>query len=167
MRYLACLILASLFTQPEKGSPPMNNLPLTMTVECMNNPTCTYRGEDIELSISLKNTSSVAVALTLAKLKRTGPYIKITDIKTGASQNLQVGLAPARLSTEFTQVLPQECVTISAVLTTSEIEKFRKQDIHLDVEVALSSFIREEGHAQPERFRVQRQLKIVGGDTGK
>jgi hypothetical protein len=164
MRSTEILMLAAFLLQPDTMTDSMKMTPLTISVECEGNTRCEFNGEDIHLRIRVTNTSSANIGVPLEYLKKKGPHVQLTDVRSGKNRWLRVGLAPRALQEKFVTIAPNEVIEISTTLTANEIRTFRNDFVDLDVEVAIVAKLKPENRDQLE-FSESKTFNIAGRDT--
>jgi hypothetical protein len=157
------MVLATSMAQPPEGIAETAG-PLTITVECVANPECEFVGEDIELRIRLRNTSTSFIGLPADYLRKSGPHVQLTDVRNGANRWLRVGLPRRQLMDKFTYFGPNEVFELTTTLSHQEIRSFRHDFVDLEVEVAVGSKLKyADMEAVP--FSESKIFSIAGRDT--
>lgn len=164
MQSAEILMLAAIFLEPQTLHVAHTMKPITISVACDRNITCEFYGEDIRLKIQIKNTSGATLGIPLEYIKKRGPHVQLTDIKTGNNRWLRVSLAPRVLREKYVFVGPDETVEISTLLSAREIRVFREHFVDLDVEVAIISKVKPE-NGDPIDISESHTFKITGRDT--
>ncbi len=159
------LLLMTILSQPIPGRASVNKDPLSITVECRENPECIFSGEDIILRITITNQSNHPVGVPVQFMKKRGAYVKLTDVKTGKDFDLRVSLPTRSLSNVFETLAPKESVELARIITAEEIQLFGVDDIDLDVRVEFAAHIKVEGEPEPVDLASQGTLKIIGKAT--
>jgi hypothetical protein len=162
---IAILLLMTFLIQAIPGRASVNKHPLSITVECRENPDCIFSGEDIRLRIVIKNESNYPIGVPLQFIKKRGAYVKLVDVKTGKNFDLHVSLPPRPLRKVFDTLAPQESVELGRLITAAEIQRFGTDYIDLDVRVEFGAHIQVEGEPEPVDFAGWGTLKIIGKDT--
>ncbi len=165
MRSAEILILLSAFlANPEPTSEHMTINPLTISVECEGNPQCQFNGDDIEVRIRIRNSSSYNVGVPVEYLIKRGPHVQLTDVRSGANRSLRITRPPRLLRDRFTVLAPNEVFEITTTLYTEEIRSFRHDFVDLEVEVSVGSVLKPT-NGDPVKFSVEKTFNIAGRDT--
>ncbi len=112
--------------------------PIEIKVECMGSHGCIFSGTDIPLKITLTNTSPDTIAVAIDFLRKKGPNIKLTDVKSLQSRRLRVSKPPYSLSEKFDELTPQGSIELTTTISTDDITSFRTELIEIDVEVIVA-----------------------------
>jgi hypothetical protein len=164
MQYLAGLMLVARLFDPTQEFQLVKTSPLILTVECKNNPTCTFSGEDIPIRIIFRNSSTSEIGVPLEHIEKKGPYVKLIDAKTGNERRLPVSLPAEELLSKFHIIKPLDSIEMESKLTAGAIRTFRRELIDLSVELVISTEIQIDGIEIIE-YREIGKFVVKGKDT--
>jgi hypothetical protein len=139
----------------------MNINPLSVSIECKDNPECFFYGENIPITISIKNDGASDIELPLIFMQKTGPNIKLIDTKKNRSTFLKRNLADPALRKTLTKIAPGKSVSIDWILINTEIEQFDNTSVDLTVEVTVQSLNNKKLDGEPETLNSSGHVRIV------
>jgi hypothetical protein len=155
-RLAVCLVLLICCARPSAA----DGAPLAISIKCTANPNCIFAGQDMEIEITIRNRSEVDVGLNLDYIRRAGPYIELSDAKTGRRMNLHVSLVSNELLKNFHTLSPSQSIHLNETIMAYEITNFREKSIDLNIKVAFPGNIKV-GNAEPESFDEIGLIRIV------
>lgn len=115
------------------------------------------------LTIVIRNDSPQDVLLTVAYLKQAGPQIKITDRDTKRYKYLHTRLGDDTLLDTYQFFPANSAINLTDVISKTEILSFRKNAVHLDVEVTYDARWKLAGEER-RKFESVGKFQIVGAD---
>lgn len=142
----------------------MNDIPLAIKVSCKENEKCLFDEEDIFLEINIKNVGSNDVSFPLEYVKRKGPIVKLTDVRTNAETFVPTHIADWDLKEKLVPIKPSESVMIGWVITAGEIRQFGA-DVDVIAEVTIMAEVFAKG--KKLEFRGSDSVHIVSKDKPK
>jgi hypothetical protein len=139
----------------------MNNSPISITLTCVDNPTCEFTGEDIPIIVTIKNESSTEIGIPTEYLQQTGPSIKLTDTLTQKTTNLKVNLGERALLKNFTKVAPGQTTFIEWYIAPFEVMQFAHPKVDLTAKATISTLIKISLKDEPLDVSASSSVKIV------
>ncbi len=109
----------------------MNDSPISITLTCVNNPTCEFTGIEIPIAIAIKNNLATEVEVPIAFMQKTGPSIKLIDTLTEKVAGLRTNLADFKLLENLTKIKPGQSASINWVISSYELQQFRHEFVEL------------------------------------
>jgi hypothetical protein len=158
LTFLALLLTSACTFSSERI---MNINPLTILIECKNNPSCFFSGENMPIVIFLKNDGANDVELPFAFIQKAGPAIKLTDNKEKRSAFLKRNLVDPQLRKNLMKLAPGKSISIDWVLMNTELQQFGNNSVDLTVEVTVQSLSSKNPKEQPETINSVGSLRIV------
>lgn len=140
----------------------MNLNPLSISIQCKDNPECIFSGENMPIVISVKNDGPSDIELPIAFMQKTGPSIKLINNKNNRSVFLKKNLAPPELRKNLTKLAPNKSILIDWVLINSELQQFGNESIDLTAEVTIQSLKTEKSKDQTETLNSVGRIRILG-----
>jgi hypothetical protein len=139
------------------------NQPLAIHAKCRGSDKCVFDGEDLFIDIAIVNQGPAPVGFPLAYRQKTGPSIRLVDMRTKEESSLRTNPVDPALANEFTQIEPGHSATLEWVIKRSEIQRFARPEIDLSAEISVGCKIRVNGKV--EDFLGSAILRIVGRGT--
>nr|WP_315251595.1 hypothetical protein [uncultured Duganella sp.] len=136
-------------------------IPLSITLQCNDNPGCLYARKPMMLTVSIRNDGRRSIGFPLAYLSKSGPIVKYTDTATAAVTYERRGLANPALKTAFTDIAPGAAVTLETELSPQQLEAFRAKRTDVTVEVILKARVSIEGAAELGDFQGAARIRVV------
>jgi hypothetical protein len=144
-KLIACFCVLLSVGAQKKGTPMTNQL-LSVKVKCKGNDRCLFEGQDLLLDIFITNNQSYPIGYPLAYRQKTGPTIRLIDVRTKAEAQLKTNLADPALREDFTEIAPGKSAILGWVITSGEIEQFNGPKLDLLAEVTLRAEIQVHGN---------------------
>lgn len=135
---------------------------LALGLACTDNPDCLFNGAAMPIEITVMNNQPYTIGFPRSYIQARGPAMKLTDAATGKQKTLKIGLANHALKTDFTVLKPGERLTLTTVVTESELTAFRREHIDLTADISVSTHIRIPASDKPVRASATGQLRITG-----
>jgi hypothetical protein len=128
---------------------------LSIDARCRDDADCRFRGEDVFLDIRIVNTTATEeIGFPLAYLQKTGPIIRLVDVKTEAETYLKRNLADHALRAQLTTIAPGESLSLRWVLMADELRQLGSP-VDVNAEITVMAEVLVGGRRVPFR----------GGDT--
>lgn len=135
-------------------------IPLSITLQCNDNPGCLYARKPMMLTVSIRNDGRRSIGFPLAYLSKSGPIVKYIDTETAAVTYERRGLANPALKTVFTDIAPGAAVTLETELSPQQLETFRVKRTDVTVEVILKARVSIEGAAELSDFQAAASIRV-------
>ena len=166
MRHFIKLIFVLIFFMPVISmGKPMEKIPLEVSIKCTDNPSCIYGGTEIPVEIIIRNDADYEIGYPQLYIQARGPTMKLIDNLSGAEKILKVGLANHDLKSKFTTLAPNETLSVTSVIRTSELTSLRKEYVDLTLEVGVSANVKVRNSDEPEKYQGRARIRIIGKDT--
>lgn len=115
---------------------------LSIAAACQDHDPCRFTGEDLFLDIRVRNDQPVAVGFPLAFIQKTGPVIRLIDVRTKAETFLPKNLADLALRDRFTAIPPGGSVGIAWVISADELRQFEGERVDVFAEITIATQVR-------------------------
>lgn len=135
-------------------------IPLSITLQCNDNPGCLYARKPMMLTVGIRNDGRRSIGFPLVYLSKSGPIVKYIDTETAATTYERRGLANPALKTTFTDIAPGAAVTLETELSLQQLEAFRVKRTDVTVEVILKAKISIEGAAELSEFQGAASIRV-------
>jgi len=137
----------------------MNDPLLAISAKCRGNAPCLFEGQDMFLEIRITNNHDEQIGFPLGFVQKTGPTIRLVDLRTKAETYLRTNLASFDLREKFTQIQPGESVVLEWVITGDELKQFGGHNVDVSAEIIVVAGIQVS--AKRIEFRGSNTLRIV------
>ncbi len=138
-----------------------NRPPITVTLTCINNPTCEFTGTNIPIVVTIKNETGTEIGVPTAYLQQTGPSIKLTDTLTQRTTNLKVNLGQRVLLNNYTKIAPGRTTSIKWYIAPFELMQFAHEKVDLTAQATISTFIKMSLEDEPIAVSASSSVKIA------
>ncbi len=161
--FLASFEFANAQSKLNEGSQQksMNESLISVTVTCVDNPSCEFIGEKMPIVVTIKNNHSTEISIPVAYRQKTGPIIKLTDTLTQRSTNLKVNLASPELLKNLTKIAPSQSASINWYIAPFELMQFNHDKVDVTVEATISTKIWIASKDEPIETRATGSTKFV------
>lgn len=139
----------------------MNTNPLTVLIECKDNPSCFFEGEDLSIVIFLRNDSERDVEIPFSYVQKAGPVIKLIDNKENRSAFLKRNLVDPKLRKNLVKLAPGKSISFDWILMKAELQQFYNNSLDIIVEVSVPSLTLNGVEEQPETKNSVGSFRIV------
>lgn len=123
-----------------------------------------FRGEDLFITIALRNQHATGVGVPVEFLQQRGPIIRLIDTRTGRDNSVPNRLGDPALREVFTDIAPGQPVQIRYVITAAELRQFGTP-VDVSAEVTILADVRVDG--QITRFLGSDVMRIVEGEPAR
>jgi hypothetical protein len=128
---------------------------LTVAARCRANAACLFEGQDMFVDIAITNTHTSDIRFPLEYVRKNGPLVKLTDVRTKAETYLQRNLADPALLEKLTTIQPGASVEMEWVITSDELGRFGGADVDVFAEFTVAADVQTDG----------REVKFSGAST--
>ncbi len=91
------------------------------------------------VDITITNNQSSDIRFPLEYVRKNGPLVKLTDIRTKAETYLQRNLADPALLEKLTTIQPGRSVEMEWVITTDELRRFGGSEVDVFAEFTVTA----------------------------
>jgi hypothetical protein len=133
---------AQYMLQESSSQKHLDDQPISITLTCVDNPTCEFTGGGIPIAIAIKNNLSTEIEVPMAFIQKTGPSIKLIDASSERTTWLRTNLADFKLLENLTKIKPGESASINWSISSFELQQFRHEFVDLTAQAMFRIKIR-------------------------
>lgn len=115
---------------------------LSIAAACKDHDPCRFTGEDLFIDIRVRNDQPAPVGFPLAFIQKTGPVIRLIDVRTQAETFLPKNLADLALRDQLTTIQPGGSVAIAWVISADELRQFGGDRVEVQAEITIAAKVR-------------------------
>jgi hypothetical protein len=157
--FILLLVSTQTNTLGKKQDKTMNDQLLIITAKCKENEKCLFKGEDLFLDIKVTNNQNTVIDFPLEFIRKSGPLIKLTDIRTQTETYLKPNLADQKLREKFTPIPISGSVSVEWVIMSEELKQFGNDYVDVSAEIIIMADIRVK--EEKIEFRDSSTLRII------
>ncbi len=137
---------------------------ISITAQCVDNPTCVFKGSDMWIDVVVKNVGSEEIGFPAEYMQQRGPSMRLIDNVTQESQQLKVE-RPRASKDKLVRLQPGQSFTINTVIKDREILRVRREFVDVTAELNVSAEIQVGSSDERVRTSDSQRIRIVGRDT--